>query len=120
MEEITVSLKDRNWGWAYSTQPVRTRTGLTIEEPEVPDYTGTVAQIHRNITEDRTYNSLGGACHCDRWFYDGKPVQAVEWLFQDDPDAEPGGPSHWGFTSDLRFFDPSDFGFLGESFKIKI
>jgi hypothetical protein len=120
MEIIEVSVKSKKWGWGYSTQPQRTSTGgLTISIPGSPDYTGTVEQIKSRISQDRTYKSLGGAYHRDMWFYDGRPVAAIEWYFPDDPD-DPDGPGHWGFTADLRGFDPDDMTFMGDTFKIKI
>ena len=117
---LEVSAKDNAWGWGYSTQPVQTPTGLVVAVPDRPDYTGTVKEIKDAIRRDRTYHSLGGACHCDRWFYAGRLVTAFEWWFADDPEGDPGGPGHWGFTTDLRGFDPDDMAFMGETFKIKI
>ena len=120
MDTLEVSVNSKKWGWGYSTQPVQTPTGLTVECPDQPDYTGTVAQVKEAIRKDRAYNSLGGAYHCDRWFYDGRKVAAFEWWFANDPEADPGGPGHWGFTTDLHGFDPDDMALMGDTFKIKV
>jgi hypothetical protein len=67
--------RTRKWGWGYSTTPSGV-DAYSIVPPTRPDYVGTLKQVREAIRNDRAYNSLGGAFHCDRWFYDGKPLSA--------------------------------------------
>ena len=117
-EQIAVKVSDTQWGWAYSTQPVQTPTGLIIAAPEQPDYTGTVAAIKRQIKQDRTYRNLGGACHCDRWFYNGKAVVGHEWFFPENEEHPEVGRGRMGFTHDMRGFDPERMTWDEGEFKI--
>ena len=79
---ITNPTRTRKLGWGYSTTPERNST--RIVPPSTPDYTGTYASITRQISEDRTFQSLvsGGTFINTRWFYDGKViVNADEFLW---------------------------------------
>lgn len=106
MSVITVRLSDTCWGWDFSTQPVQTDHGLVIEAPCAPYYVGNVAQIERAIAGDKTYNSLGSACHADAWFYDHKKIIGYMWFFT-------GGGGTWEISHDMRGFNPRMFEFLG-------
>lgn len=90
-QKITVEnpTRTRKWGWGWTNTPTG-RDAYSIEIPSRPDYTGTMKQVLKAISEDRTYRSMksGGTFTNTAWFYDGKRIvnrqEFNDWLDFDD------------------------------------
>lgn len=86
LHKVTVNnpSRSRKWGWGWTNTPTG-RDAYSIEMPGI-DYTGTLNQIAKAISEDRTYASMksGGTFTNTAWFYDGRRIvnreDFNEWL----------------------------------------
>jgi len=72
--EHTITNKTRTLGFGYTCW---TRQG---DEPNAPDYTGTIKEVLSDIRNDRTYQSMrsGGTYLATDWFYKGKRIIDAE------------------------------------------
>lgn len=71
--EITIKnyRRSRKFGWAYTFAP--TGEGLSIETPTMPDYVGTLNQLHEIRNNDTTW-----MVHCRSAFYNTADFYAGE------------------------------------------
>lgn len=91
LHKVTVNnpTRSRKWGWDWTNTPTG-RDAYSIEIPSRPSYTGTLRQVLKAISEDRTYASMksGGTFTNTAWFYDGKRIvnrdAFNDWLDFDD------------------------------------
>lgn len=110
-ETITITRKNRNLGFGYTSGCIQTPTGLKVADVEQPDYTGTVGQIMKAIADDRTLRSFesGGTYYNTAWFIkvDGQWRKIINEQYRGPGDLmqqtqEPHGYTgrRWVYTCD--------------------
>jgi hypothetical protein len=69
-----ITSRTRILGWAYST----VFSGGKIEPPQTPVFTGTIAQICKQIKGDRQYQADQNLRKCEHWFYSDAIITGID------------------------------------------
>jgi len=102
LQEVTIKNvnRQRAFGFGWSTIP----SGDSIEEPEHPDYVGTIRQVFQARADDPAWRAYGSPRATSRsaclWFLNGKPIVEI-WRYgylvrvEDLPIGDEEDYQHW-------------------------